>query len=101
MIRSFLALKDKSSIENKIISNQQLAEELHKPVIIQNIEKWEVYSSFINIISGADLADRQLISKLNTEIVFLLCVIDISVNTVVSLKDIKKVFQVLMLLFKY
>ena len=39
-------------------------EELHKP-IISNFEKRKVYSSFKGNIWGADLADKQLISKYN------------------------------------
>ena len=36
--------------------NQELAEELHKP-IIRKIEKQKVNSSFIDDVWGADLAD--------------------------------------------
>ena len=57
------------------MSNQQLAEELHKPVI-RNFQEKRVYSPFKDNISGADLADMQLISKFNKGIRFLLCVID-------------------------
>ena len=46
----------------KFISNQQLANELHKP-IIRKFEKRKVYSSFKDNIWGVDLADMQLISK--------------------------------------
>ena len=60
-----------------IMSNQELAEELHKP-IIRKFEKRNVHSSFIDIIWGADLADMQLVSKFNKGICFLLCVIDIN-----------------------
>ena len=44
--------------------NEQLAEELHKP-IIRNFKKRTVYSGFKDNIWGADLADMQLISKFN------------------------------------
>ena len=57
-------------------ATQQLAEELHKP-IIGKFEKRKVYSSFKDNIWGADLADMQLICKFNKGICFLLCVIDI------------------------
>ena len=53
----------------------QLAEELHKP-IIKKFKKIKVYSGFRDNIWGADLADMQLISKLNKGFRFLLCVID-------------------------
>ena len=44
--------------------NEQLAEELHKP-IIRKFKKRKVYSRFRDNIWGADLADIQLISKFN------------------------------------
>ena len=68
--------------------NQQLVNELHKPVI-KKIKRRKVYSSFKYNIWGADLADMQLISKFNKEIRFLLCVIDnfIKYVWVISLKD--------------
>ena len=44
--------------------NEQLAKELHKP-IIRNFKKRKVYSGFKDDIWGADLADMQLISKFN------------------------------------
>ena len=50
-----------------------------------------MYSTFKDNISGADLADMQLISKLNKGFKFLLCVIDIfsKYASVVTLKDKK------------
>ena len=54
----------------------QLAEELHKQ-IISNFKKRKAYSGFKGNIWDADLADMQLISKLNKGFKFLLCVIDI------------------------
>ena len=59
--------------------NQQLAEELHKP-IIRKSEKRKVHSSFEGNNWGADPADKQLISKFNKGFRFLLCVIDIYSN---------------------
>ena len=56
--------------------NQQLVEELHKP-IIRKFEKRKVHAAFKDNIWGADLADMQLLSKYNKGIRFLLCVIDI------------------------
>ena len=44
--------------------NQQLAEELHKPIITK-FEKRKVYTAFKDNIWGADLADMQLLSKYN------------------------------------
>ena len=42
--------------------NQQLAEELHKP-IIRKLEKRKVYSSFKENVWGVNIADMKLISK--------------------------------------
>ena len=60
----------------QVKNNEQLTKELHKP-IIRNFKKRTVYFRFRDNIWGADLADIQLISKLNKEFRFLLCVIDI------------------------
>ena len=96
-------MRDKSAsggaVKNENISNKELAEELHKPVITK-FEKWKVYSFFIDNISGADLADMQLKSKFNKGGLFLLCVIDIFSKCawIIPLKDkngitITNVFQ--------
>ena len=70
---------DKKAAGSDITSmpqNEQLAEELHKP-IIRKFKKRKVYSTFKDNIWGADLADMLLISKFNQRFRFLLCVIDI------------------------
>ena len=79
-----------SSINNENMLGQQLAEEIHKP-IIGKFKKRRVTSPFIENIWGADLADMQLISKFNKGFRFLLCVIDIysKYAWVVPLKDKK------------
>ena len=64
------------TVENKIISSKELAEELHKP-IIRKFKKRKVLSSLIDNIRGADLTYIQLISKFNKRFKFLLYVIDI------------------------
>ena len=58
------------TVKNENISDKELAEELHKPVI-KKIEKRNVPSSFIDNIWGTNLADIQLICKSNKEICFL------------------------------
>ena len=78
--------KKSTSLTNKSVSgsgvniplefNEQLAKELHKP-IIRKFKKRKVYSGFKDNIWGADLADMQLINKFNKGFRFLLCVIDI------------------------
>ena len=47
--------------KNEIKENQQLANELHKP-IIRKFKRRKVYSSFKDNVWGVDLADMQLIS---------------------------------------
>ena len=86
---------DKKTSDSGIKSipqNEQLAEELHKP-IIRKFKKIKVHSSFKDNIWGADLADMQLISKFNKGFRFLLCVIDTfsKYALVVPLKDTKGV----------
>ena len=51
---------------------QQLAEELQKP-IIGKVNKCKVHSSFIDNIWGADLGDMQLISKFKKNFFFVMC----------------------------
>ena len=93
MLYQFFDQKTKgSSIKNGIKQNQQLAEELHKPIIIK-FKKRKVYSAFKDCIWAADLADMQLISKYNKRFRFLLCIIDIfsKYPWVAPLKDKKGV----------
>ena len=102
---SKVASPDKKSIGSgaKLTSqNEQLAEELHKP-IIRKFKKRKVYSAFKDNIWGADLADMQLLSKYNKGIRFLLGAIDIfsKYAWVVPLKDkkgisIAKAFQIIL-----
>ena len=87
-------------VNTKLIpQNEQLADELHKPII----KKRKLYSAFKDIIWAADLADMQLLSRYNKGIRFLLCVIDIfgKYAWVVPLKDKKgirivKAFQIIL-----
>ena len=77
-----------SGIENEIKQNEQLAEELQKPVIIK-FWKRKVYSSVKKNIWSVDLADTQLIIKVKKGVRFLLYAIDIfsKYAWVVRLKD--------------
>ena len=77
---------------NEIKQKIQLADELHKPIII-NFEKRKVYSLFRDNIWGADLADKQLLSKFNKRFRFLLRVIDTysKYAWVIPLKDKKAI----------
>ena len=78
--------------DKSVSKNQQLAEELHKP-IIRKFKKRKVHSTFKDNIWGADLGDMKLISRYNKGIRFLLYVIDIfsKYAWVVPLKDKKGV----------
>ena len=62
-------------LANKSMSNQQLANELHKP-IIKKFKSRRVYSSFKYGIWAVDSADVQLIS-IYKGIRYLLCAIDL------------------------
>ena len=76
IVYKFFDKKTAGSCIKSIPKNEQLAEELHKP-IIRKFKKRKVCSTFKDNIWGADLADMQLISKFNKGFRFLLCVIDI------------------------
>ena len=69
IVYNFFDKKASGGIKNEIMSNKELAEELHKP-IIRKFEKRKVHSPFIDNIWGADLADIQLISKFNKGICY-------------------------------
>ena len=64
------------AVKNKSNSNQELAGELHTP-IIRKFETQKVYSTSVDNIWPANLADMQLISKFNKIIRFLLCITDL------------------------
>ena len=75
MVYNFCDKKSRGSgIKNEIKENQQLGNELHKP-IIRKFKKRKVYSSFKDNIWGVDLADMQ--RKYNKGIRYLLCAIDL------------------------
>ena len=54
------------AIKSEIMSSQQLAEKLHKP-IIRKLGKCKVYSYLIDKVWGADLADPRFIRNYNKE----------------------------------
>ena len=91
MVYKFFDKKSKGSgIKNEIKENQQLDNELHKP-IIRKFKKGKVYSSFKDNIWGVDLADMQLISKYNKGTRYRLCANDLfsKYAFVVPLRDKK------------
>ena len=79
-----------SGTKNKNISNKELAEELHKP-IVRKLKKKQVHSPFLDNTRRSDLAYMQLRSKFNQGFEFLLCVIGIHSKYawVISFKDKK------------
>ena len=87
---NFFYKKTVGSGINMDANNEELAEELHKP-IIRKFEKRTIYSGLKDNTWGANLADMQLISKLNKGFRFFLCFIDIfgKYAWVVPLKDKK------------
>ena len=93
MVYTFFDKKSEGSAVNiELKYHEQLADELQKP-IIRKCKKRTAYSRFKDNIRGADLADMQLISKLNKGFKFLLRVINIFSNyaQVIPLKDSKGV----------
>ena len=56
--------------------NEQLAEELHKPVI-KKFKRRKVYARFKDNIWAADLAEMESLSSKNKNVKYLLCVIDV------------------------
>ena len=93
MVYKFFDKKSKGSGVNIPLEfNEQLAKELHKP-IIRNFKKRTVYSGFKDNIWGVDLADMQSLSKYNKGIKYLLCAIDLfsKYAWVIPIKDKKGV----------
>ena len=80
--------------------NEQIAEELRKPVI-KKLKRRKVYARFKGSIWKEDLAEMGSLSSKSKNVKYLLCVIDIFTKFpwVKALKD-KKVNQFLMLLSK-
>ena len=64
LIKRLLSLILQALLKVKLSKIKKLAEELHKP-IIRKFGKPKVNSSFKDNICGADLVDKQLISRLN------------------------------------
>ena len=66
-------------VKNENISNKELAEKLHKPVLKKS-KKRKAQSLFLDNIWGIDLADMQLIRKFNEGILFYYVLLIFSVN---------------------
>ena len=68
------------TVKDEVVSNKELTEELHKP-IIRKFRKRKAHLSFTDNIWGADLADLQLISKVNRRTRFCYALLIFSANT--------------------
>ena len=92
MVCNFFDKKSQgSSINIPFEFNEQLANELHKP-IIRNFKKRKMYSSFRDNIWGVYLADMQLLSKFNKGLNFYYVIEIFSKYTwVIPLKDKKSI----------
>ena len=82
-----------SGVNIEVKHNEQLAEELHKP-IIRNLKKRTVCSGFKDNIWGAHLADMQLISKFNNGFSFISLKCKISAIWLVETACIFLVFSI-------
>ena len=82
------------TVKNEIISNKELAEELHKP-IIRKSKKRKVHLPFTGNIWGADLVHMQLTSNFNKGFRFLLCAVHIYIKyvCVIPFKDKKSYYN--------
>ena len=60
---------------SRVSKNEQLAEELHKPVI-EKFQRRKVYQRFKDNIWAADLAEMGSLPSKNKNVQYLLCVID-------------------------
>ena len=102
MVYKFFDKKSKGGgINTPLEFNEQLAEELHKP-IIRKFKKRKVYPGFKGNIWGADLGDMQLISRFKKDLDFYYALLIFLVNMLVLfLWKIKKVLVFLMLFQKY
>ena len=67
------------AVKNENMSNKELAEQLHKP-IIRKFQKRKLYLLFIDNIWGADFVDVQLINKFNKGIFFYYALLIFLVN---------------------
>ena len=95
MVYKLFHKKSKGS-DIKSMSNEQLADELHKP-IIRKFKRCKFQFSFKDNVWGADPAiNKQLINKYYIKIRFLLCVTDMfsKYAWVVPLKDKKCITNV-------
>ena len=75
MVNKFFEKKTKKT-GSGISVNEQLAEELHKPVI-KKFKRRKVYARLKDNIWAVDLAEMELLSSRNKDVKYLLCVMDV------------------------
>ena len=75
MVNKFFEKKPKKT-GSGISVNEQLAEELHKPVI-KKFKRRKVYARLKDNIWAVDLAEMELLSSRNKDVKYLLCVMDV------------------------
>ena len=85
-----------SGVKSEIISNQELATELQKPVI-RKFENRKVQSSFMDNIWGADLADMLLINLIKDFVPYYVFLIFSVYTHALFVSKIRKILQLLML----
>ena len=75
MVKKFFDKKTGSGIS----VNEQVGEELHKPVI-KKFKRRKVYARFKDNIRTVDLTEMESLSSKNTNVKYLLCVIDVFIK---------------------
>ena len=101
IVYNFFDKRTEGWVKSNNTQNNELVEELRKPIIGRFRKPW-VHSSFTDNIWSDDLIYMQLLSKVNKLTGFLLCVIGFIVNFFgLFLWMIKKVLQLLIFFKKY
>ena len=101
IVYNFLDKRTEEWVKSNNTQNNELVEELCKPIIGRFKKPW-VHSLFKDNIWSDDLVYMQLLSKVNKLTGFLLCVIGFIVNFFgLFLWMIKKVLQLLIFFKKY
>ena len=91
MVYKFFDKKTGSGVIGKagVSVNEQLAEELHKPVI-KKLKRRKVYARFKDNIWAADLAEMESFSSKNNYVKYFLCIIGVFTKSWVKTSKDKK-----------
>ena len=89
MVFKFFDKKTGSGVIGKagVSVNEQLVEELHKPVILK---RRKVYARFEDNIWAADLAEMESFSSKNNYVKYFLCIVDVFIKSWVKTSKDKK-----------